>query len=136
LAGGRQGFYTALCDELIAFAERRFALNIVGKDGVTHFDRVKALLKRTRNPEKRAKLEAEIKLPSFPQPLAYLWTAYHRIRRRKGVGFAGPEPIGWSDIEAFNRMTRMRLAPWEVEVIETLDNLYLDAKETDLDDDG
>ncbi|MBX4944641.1 phage tail assembly chaperone [Rhizobium binae] len=95
------------------------------------------MLDRTRNnPKKQARLEAEIRLPPFPQSLAYLWSAYNRIRRRKGVGFTGPQPIEWSDIEAFNRMTRMRLAPWEVEVIETLDNLYLDAKETDLEDDG
>jgi hypothetical protein len=33
-------------------------------------------------------------------------------------------PISWADIEAFMRLTRSRLSPWEVETIEMLDSLY------------
>ncbi|WP_316214293.1 hypothetical protein [Bradyrhizobium sp. SZCCHNR2032] len=33
-------------------------------------------------------------------------------------------PISWGDIEAFQRLSGMRLAPWEIRLIEQLDELY------------
>lgn len=36
-----------------------------------------------------------------------------------------PKPIEWPDIEAFVQRTGMRLAPWEIELIERLDDIYL-----------
>jgi hypothetical protein len=65
--------------------------------------------------------------PDFPIPLAYLWQAYHRIRRRKGGNGFGVMPLEWSDIDAFNRLTGMALAPWEVGMIERLDDVFLKA---------
>lgn len=58
--------------------------------------------------------------------LAYLWQAYHRLRRRKGGGM-GPGPIEWPDIDAFLRLSGVSLVPWEIEVIEELDDLFLTA---------
>lgn len=57
--------------------------------------------------------------------LDYLWQTYHRLRRRKGAGFSGPEPVTWSDIDAYARRAGIRLAPWEVRIIERIDDLYL-----------
>lgn len=62
-------------------------------------------------------------MPPFPQPLAYLWQAYLRLRRRTPGGFNGPQPVGWPSIEAFARL--FGLAPWEIELIEALDDIYL-----------
>ncbi len=83
------------------------------------------MLRRTRNARRIAELEAEIALPSYPSALDYLWTIFTRLRRRKGAGFSGPLPIEWPDIDAFIRNGRMRLSPWEIEIIEELDDLYL-----------
>lgn len=47
------------------------------------------------------------------------------MRRRKAGGFAGPNPIEWSDIDAFMRRTGTRLDPMDIELIEELDDLYL-----------
>ena len=59
-------------------------------------------------------------------PLMYLWTAYNRIRGRKsGNGFGGASPIEWPDIDSFNRLSGMALAPWEVVMLERLDNAFL-----------
>jgi hypothetical protein len=44
--------------------------------------------------------------------------------RRGSSGF-GPLPIGWDEIDAFCRLTGTRLAPWEVEFIEALDDLWM-----------
>lgn len=62
-------------------------------------------------------------MPPFPKPLAYLWRAYLRLRRRAPGGFSGPQPVGWPAIEAFARL--FDLAPWEIEIIEALDDIYL-----------
>lgn len=66
----------------------------------------------------------------MPKALAYLFRVYLRIRRRKGGGF-GLTPIEWPDIDAFVRNSQFRLAPWEVEIIEEIDDLYLNANNPD-----
>lgn len=58
--------------------------------------------------------------------LAYLWLAYRRLRRRKGGGM-GPGPIEWPDIDAFLRLSGLSLVPWEIEVIEDLDDAFMGA---------
>lgn len=64
-------------------------------------------------------------MPPFPEALRYLWTMFLRLRRRvAGSGF-GPAAITWVDIDACCRLLRVRLAPWEVEIIEALDDTYL-----------
>ena len=85
---------------------------------------LQGLVERTRNPVKRARYEAELVVPPFPKALHYLWAAYHRLRRRKGGGF-GPAPIEWPDIDAFIRRTGLDLRPWEIEIIEGVDDLFL-----------
>jgi hypothetical protein len=72
-----------------------------------------------------AQLEEELAAPPLPRALTYLWLAYWRLRRRKGGSGFGPSPIEWPDIDAFVRYSGMRLRPWELEVIEMLDDLYL-----------
>lgn len=61
----------------------------------------------------------------MPRELFYLWRTYNRLRRRQGSSGFGPLPIGWPEIDAFIRHSKFNLAPWEVEVIEDLDDLYL-----------
>jgi hypothetical protein len=43
----------------------------------------------------------------------------------------GPAPLEWADIEAFCRRSGSDLRPWEVEVIEAIDDRWLaDVSET------
>lgn len=67
----------------------------------------------------------ELETADFPLPLLYLWVAFNRIRRRKGGNGFAPSPIEMTDIDAFNRLSGMALAPWEVAMIERLDDLFL-----------
>jgi hypothetical protein len=48
-----------------------------------------------------------------------------RLRRRAAGGFNGPEPVTLQAIETFSRLSCLRLAPWEIKLIEALDDLYL-----------
>ena len=57
-------------------------------------------------------------------PLLYLWNAFQRLSgRRTGSGF-GINPIAYADIEAFARLRAKRFSPFEIELIEDLDNLF------------
>ena len=57
--------------------------------------------------------------------LGYIWQAYIRLRRRTPVGFSGPQPITFADLDAFVRHGGLRLAPWEIAIIEQIDDIYL-----------
>lgn len=72
-----------------------------------------------------AEIEAQLAVPPFPVELGYLWRCFIRLARRTPAGFAGPTPITFLDLDAFIRRTGIRLAPWEVELIERLDDLRL-----------
>jgi len=43
------------------------------------------------------------------------------------MGFASQDPISWQDIDAFVRQTGFRMAPWEIETIEAIDDAFLEA---------
>lgn len=75
--------------------------------------------------KRAAEIEVDLAMPSFPEPLGYLWRAYLRLRRRMAAGFSGPNPVGWQDIDAFIRRSGTRLAPWEIEVLERIDDLFV-----------
>lgn len=63
-------------------------------------------------------------MPPFPSALAYIWRAYMRLRRRKSTGFNGFDKIEWPDIDAFLRRSGVRLLPWEVEIVEDIDDIF------------
>ncbi|MDI4231454.1 hypothetical protein OZ411_01325 [Bradyrhizobium sp. Arg237L] len=86
---------------------------------------MQGLIKRTRNEAKRAGYEEQLRCPPLPRSLDYLWRTYHRLRRRKGSNGFAMSPIEWPDFDAFVRHAGLRLAPWEVEAIEELDDLFL-----------
>ena len=69
----------------------------------------------------------QLSLPPFPEEVRYLWDAFIRLRRRTTSSGFGPGLISWSDMDSFQRLAGVRLAPWEVETIEALDLLVITA---------
>lgn len=100
-------------------------LSAVDKEGHSYREHLEGQLKRARTPERRAELGAELALPPFPEALRYLWNAFTRMRRRvNGNGTAMPR-ITLLDLDAFIRLSGLRLLPWEIELIERLDDLLM-----------
>lgn len=64
-------------------------------------------------------------MPSFPTAVGYVWRTYSRLRRRTKHGFNGPQPIDFQEIDAFVRVSRFPLRPWEVQIIEDIDDAFL-----------
>jgi hypothetical protein len=54
----------------------------------------------------------------------HIWRAFHRLSARRGSNGFGLNPISWPDIDAFVRHSKISLAPWEVRLVEELDNLF------------
>lgn len=88
-------------------------------------------MKRARSPERAAEIQSELELPPFPEELRYLWQAFVRLRNRLSGNGMGPCRIGLQDLDAFDRLSGMRLTPWEFAIIEQLDDLLLDASSDD-----
>jgi hypothetical protein len=100
-----------------------FELNAV-VDGVTNRELLEGLLRRTRNEQRRAEYQAALEVPLYPDALEYLWRAFCRLHARRTIGFS-LNPIAWTDIAAFSTLTGLRFAPWEIHLIEQLDDAYL-----------
>ncbi|WP_430515437.1 phage tail assembly chaperone [Aureimonas ureilytica] len=95
--------------------------------GVSHRETIEGLLKRARTPEKREELESELHSDALPLAGRYLWDIFTRLHNRRSSGGFGVSPITWPDIDAFVRLTRSALSPWEIEVIEDCDAAFLGA---------
>jgi hypothetical protein len=95
------------------------------ENGVAYREILQGLLTRTKDDKRRAELEAEISGVPIPPHLIYLWSAFIRLRRRKGANGFSISPIEWPDFDAFIRLSGTRLAPWEIAAIEDLDDLFL-----------
>lgn len=65
-----------------------------------------------------------------PLPLAgeYLWTWFRRLHRRRRYSESGPLPISTGDIRDWIELHRCPLDPFEIEIIEDLDDAYLGAQ--------
>lgn len=72
-----------------------------------------------------AELTEKLATPPFPKALEYLWAIYRRLRRRKAAGMEGVAPIEWADLGGFARLAGFDISPWEVELIERVDDAYL-----------
>jgi hypothetical protein len=59
-----------------------------------------------------------------PDGFGPVWRTFCRLSQARGVGMAN-EPISYADIAAFQGVAGVRLRPWQVELIERLDGLWL-----------
>lgn len=91
-------------------------------------DLLEGLIERTRNQKNLEEYQRALSCPSCPKSMEYLWAIFLRLRRRKSQNGFGVPAIEWPDIDAFVRNSRITLTPWEIEIVEELDDLYLASK--------
>lgn len=61
--------------------------------------------------------------PELPTEVAYLWLFWCELHAARGCGMQ-QNPISWPDIDAFSRVTKERLEPWEARAIRAVDDAY------------
>lgn len=86
---------------------------------------LEGMLKRARTPERRAEIEAQLAVPALPPAIAYLWRIFMRLHARRQSTGMGPARVGWTEIDAFVRLTGARLSAWEIGLLERLDDVAL-----------
>lgn len=82
-------------------------------------------MQRAKTPERRAELEAELAVPEIPRGGEYLWRIFMRMHARRQSTGIGPARLSLGDFVNFQTLNRTRLAPWEVAILEQLDDVAL-----------
>lgn len=67
----------------------------------------------------------------FPDKAAHVWDAFMEISRGRSYGMAGPNPISYENINSWQSLSGVELSLWEVKVIQSLDELWLEIMQED-----
>lgn len=65
-----------------------------------------------------------LRSPALPPAGIPVWNAFARLSYSRSSNGFGANPIPYTEIEAFCRLTGTDLSPWEVETITALDALF------------
>jgi hypothetical protein len=57
-----------------------------------------------------------------------VWEAYVALDATRAAGFNGPQSISYAEMEAYSRLSDIRLEPWEVRAIVALDRVYAEVQ--------
>lgn len=68
--------------------------------------------------------------PALPPEVRHLWQTFLELHRTRPAGF-GASPIAFAEIDAWSRLKRTPLDPWEVDAIVALDREWMDAQAGD-----
>ena len=79
---------------------------------------------------RRGDAHAQAKLTPPPLPRSYVpvlgW--FFQLHRRRGVGMHGEQPVSWTDMDAWSRMTGHQPTRDELQLLERCDMAYFAAK--------
>lgn len=64
--------------------------------------------------------------PPIPTELRYLWSTFLSLSRARGNNGFGPNPLSFTEIEAWCRLMHIRLDPWEVDTLRAIDDAFLE----------
>lgn len=65
--------------------------------------------------------------PPLPREMRYLWRTFLSLHRARGSNGWGANPIAWSEIDAFCRLTGTALDPWEVDAVRAVDEAFIES---------
>lgn len=63
--------------------------------------------------------------PALPEGCEELWSIFCELHSCRGSTAVAPQRITYGDLDAFQRVSGIRLQPWEREAIRQADALYL-----------
>ena len=62
--------------------------------------------------------------PTLPAYLTFVWTTFWELSAARGSNGFGLDPIRWTDLHAWQQLTRTQLAPWEVRAVLAIDRVF------------
>ncbi len=54
----------------------------------------------------------------------HVWSWWQELNEGRTAGMHGANPLGWQDIDAFNRLKQLEMMPEEVELLRTIEHEY------------
>lgn len=61
----------------------------------------------------------------FPDAASHIWSTFLELHEGRTYGMSGPNPISYDIIKAWCDLTGVALGTWELEIIKSLDNLWI-----------
>ena len=61
----------------------------------------------------------------FPDIASHLWATFLELHDGRTYGMSGPNPISYDLIVAWCKLSGVDLAYWEIEIIKSLDNIWI-----------
>ncbi len=77
---------------------------------------------------KRAEFEARLHLPDFPDEYTFAWEAFFDLNQCRSSNGFGVNPISYTEIDAYTRLTGKVLLPYEINGINIIDSCFLKAQ--------
>lgn len=68
--------------------------------------------------------------PEVPYAGLRVWSIFLELNATRGAGGFGPAPISYAEIEAWSRLRREPVRPFELDIIRALDAAYMKAAAT------
>jgi len=108
-----------LIEELLDYAEHEFSISKPDKSGISKREHLEQVERQTgKSPE-------ELIGPQFPMSVSYIWSAFLALNSARTVGFSGPNPLTYTEIQAWLTLTNQHLSSRDIEAIKKLDIVYL-----------
>ncbi len=64
--------------------------------------------------------------PNLPEEIRHVWELYLDVERgARTLGGFSANPMQWSEIGWWEKLFRVQLEPWEIDVIKRLDTKYI-----------
>jgi len=120
--GERWKFYRLAFDELLAYAQHEFKLNIRGKDGQTLRETLKSVEKQLGRKPKGLENPVE-----FPEELGEEWGWFIELDAGRTYGHTGTNPISEIEIRYYFLNRSIRPQVWQIDLIKKLDRASLNA---------
>jgi hypothetical protein len=67
-------------------------------------------------------------MPECPSQVEHVWLWFWEITRRRAPAFDGAAPLTHTEVEAWSRLTRTVIRPWEVKMLFRIDDGYLEQR--------
>jgi len=69
-------------------------------------------------------MPAALRMPDIPAALAHLWEWFSELHGSRAGNGGGPNPIAFTEIEAWSRLTGRLIQPRDVHAIMALDSAF------------
>ena len=94
-------------------------MNATDKDGISlkeHLEKIE---------EQTGKTPKELENTHFPTLVQHIWSAFVNLSDARTAGFSGPNPLTYTEIQAWMDLTNTQLSARDIEAIKKLDTAYL-----------